>query len=187
MNEDLKLSANGERLIKAFESCMRAVPGGFKAYQCPADVLTIGWGHTNDHGRKFKKGDVWTQQECDRAFTEDMELFVQGVRKRVKVRLKQDQFDAVVSFAYNCGLPALGGSTLLKRLNAGDFGAAALEFHKWNKAKGKVLRGLVRRRASEALLFQGIRDLDYDGCPDGPMPQKVTKFTAGTPLASGNP
>ena len=67
----------------------------------------------------------------------------------------------------------LSRSTLLRRLNAGNRDGAALEFHRWNRAAGKVLKGLVRRRASEALMFQGIADLDFDGMPDGPMPQAV--------------
>jgi lysozyme len=84
------------------------------------------------------------------------------------------QFDALTSFTYNCGEGNLKKSTLLKKVNAGDFEGAALEFHKWNKANGKVLAGLTRRRASESLLFQGITDEDYDGKPDQhAMPQSV--------------
>jgi lysozyme len=89
-----------------------------------------------------------------------------------KVPLKQHQFDALVSFAYNVGVGNLRSSTLLRKLNAGDYDGAALEFHRWNRSKGKVLPGLVRRRAAEALLFQNIADLDFDGNPD-PMPQSV--------------
>jgi GH24 family phage-related lysozyme (muramidase) len=96
------------------------------------------------------------------------------------VPLKPWQFDALVSFCYNCGEGNLAKSTLLKKVNAGDFEGAALEFHKWNKGGGKVLPGLVRRRASESLLFQNITDADYDGKPDKvihpipePMPQAV--------------
>jgi lysozyme len=82
------------------------------------------------------------------------------------VPLRQNQFDALVSFSYNVGLPAFRSSTLLKKLNRDDYDGAAIEFHKWVKSGGKVLKGLVRRRASEALLFQGIDDLNYDGVPD---------------------
>jgi GH24 family phage-related lysozyme (muramidase) len=101
-----------------------------------------------------------------------------NVLKLVTVPLEPWQFDALVSFDYNTG--ALGKSTLLKKLNAGDFEGAALEFHRWNKGGGKVLAGLTRRRASEALLFQNIADENYDGKPDKvvkphpePMPQLV--------------
>jgi len=96
----------------------------------------------------------------------------------VKVKLKPWQFDALVSFTYNVGAGALAGSTLLKKVNAQDFEGAALEFHKWNKGGGKVLAGLTRRRASESLLYQGIKDANYDGKadpqpPKEPMPQAV--------------
>lgn len=158
--------------MKSFEGCHKSDGNLFKPYVCPGGVLTIGWGHTNHHGRRFDQTARWTQQECDAAFTEDMEGFASQVAALVKVPLKQHQFDALVSFAYNVGIGNLKISTLLRKLNAGDYDGAALEFHKWNRSKSKVLPGLVRRRAAEALLFQGIADLDFDGRPD-PMPQSV--------------
>ncbi|RXG88804.1 lysozyme [Bradyrhizobium vignae] len=145
---------------------MRAVPTGFQAYFDPVQVLTIGWGHTNDNGRTFKVGDIWTQQECDAEFQNDMQVFVRAVNSMVTVPINQDQFDALVSFAFNVGAPSLKGSTLLKKLNAKDYAGAAQEFKRWNKAKGKELPGLTRRRACEALLFQSIPDKNYDGIPD---------------------
>ena len=155
-------------------------PDRYAAYKCPANVLTIGWGHTGHHGRKFAGDDVWSAAECDAEFLSDMRIFEADVKRLVKVRLAPWQFDALVSFTYNCGAGALSSSTLLKKVNAGDFEGAALEFHKWNKAGGKVMNGLVRRRASELLLFQNIADDDYDGKPDkkieplpDPMPQSV--------------
>ena len=166
MNEDLTLTRAGANLIKHFESCRQKDGKHFKAYRCPANVLTIGWGHTNHHGRKFDSSSRWTQDECDAAFLEDMAGFEAAVRRLVKVKLKPFQFDALTSFAYNCGEGNLQKSTLLKKINRGDFDGAALEFHKWNKGGGRVLKGLVRRRASEALLFQDITDADYDGRPD---------------------
>jgi lysozyme len=173
---DLRLSACGAGLIKAFENCLRPVGGGkFRAYLCPAGKLTIGWGHTNDHGRRFDARAVWTQAECDAAFLEDMAYFENAVRRLAKVALTQCRFDALVSFAYNCGEANLARSTLLKKLNAGDFEGAACEFARWNRGGGRVLPGLVRRRASEALLFQNIPDRNYDGRPDRwpPMAQRV--------------
>jgi lysozyme len=161
-----KLADKGAALVKAFESCMKAVPGGFQAYLDPVGVLTIGWGHTNHNGRKFKSGEIFTQAECDAEFLKDMAVFEKAVNDRVKVPLNQDQFDALVSFAFNVGAGNLAQSTLLRKLNAGDFVGAAQEFQRWNKAGGKVLRGLTRRRASEALLFQSIPDKNFDGIPD---------------------
>lgn len=95
-----------------------------------------------------------------------MAIFEKAVTRNVTVQLNQDQFDALVSFTFNLGEGNLKQSTLLKKVNAGDFAGAAKEFPRWNKADGKVLAGLVRRRASEALLFQSVPDGNYDGVPD---------------------
>ena len=172
MNEHLKLTQAGADLIQHFEGCLKPHGELFHAYKCPANVLTIGWGHTQHHGRKFDASSRWTRRECDEAFFEDMETFERSVRELVRVPLEAHQFDALVSFTYNCGSGNLKKSTLLKKVNAGDFEGAALEFHKWNKAAGKTMAGLTRRRASEALMFQGLLDENYDGKPD-PMPQAV--------------
>ena len=95
-----------------------------------------------------------------------MAIFEKAVTRNVTVQLNQDQFDALVSFTFNLGEGNLKQSTLLQKVNAGDFAGAAKEFPRWNKAGGQVLPGLVRRRASEALLFQSIPDSNYDGVPD---------------------
>jgi lysozyme len=172
MNEHLKLTEAGAKLIQHFEGCLQPHEGKYKAYKCPANVLTIGWGHTNHHGRKFDATTKWSGEECHQVFLEDMEGFERAVRKLVKVPLTHCQFDALVSFTYNCGEGNLSKSTLLKKVNANDHTGAAKEFHKWNKANGKVLSGLTRRRASESLMCQGIPDRNYDGKAD-PMPQLV--------------
>lgn len=176
MNENMRLSPAGANLIKAFESCLRPIGGSkFTAYMDPVGVPTIGWGHTNHHGRKFRMGDVWTRAECDKEFASDMAKFENVVKQLVTVPLKQYQFDALVSFAFNCGDGNLAHSTLLRRVNARDFDGAAREFHKWNHGGGRVLSGLTRRRASEALLFQNIPDLNYDGKPDRVRPPTVAQ------------
>jgi lysozyme len=178
----MHISDKGLALVRAFESCLEPDGNGkFRAYLCPAKKLTIGWGHTNDHGMQFNAGTAWTQAECDAELASDMKHFEAVVDRLVKVELNQSQYDALVSFAYNCGDGALAGSTLLRKVNAGDFEGAAREFPRWNKGGGVVLKGLVRRRASEALMFQGIADEDFDGQPDKlivqkpqePMPQQV--------------
>ena len=178
MNEDRKLTQAGANLIHHFEGCLKKEGDKYKAYTCPAGVLTIGHGHTNHHGRQFNATTRWTREECDRAFAEDMEGFEKAVRRLVTVPLTAHQYDALVSFTYNCGEGNLAKSTLLKCVNRGDHKQAAAEFHKWNKANGKTLAGLTRRRASESLLYQGIPDADYDGKadprpPKEPMPQAV--------------
>lgn len=169
MNKNLRLSSAGANLIKHFEGCLQPHAGKYKAYKCPANVATIGWGHTNHHGRKFDLTTVWTLEDCDEAFLEDMEGFEKDVKRLVTHEINGFQYDALVSFAYNCGSGNLAKSTLLKKVNAGDFEGAAKEFIKWNKANGKVLNGLTRRRKSESLLFQGIHDDNYDGDPDMPL------------------
>ena len=84
-------------------------------------------------------GSRWTQKECDDVFMEDMQGFEKAVRRLVKVELEPWQFDALVSFTYNCGEGNLQKSTLLRKVNAGDFRGAALEFHKWNRGGGSPL------------------------------------------------
>ena len=181
MNDALTLSPAGLKLVRSFEGCEQAVKGSrgrFRAYVDPVGILTIGWGHTNATGRKIKAGDVWTQDECDEALREDMAKFESGVRALVKVELEQCQFDALVSFAYNCGVGNLKSSTLLRKVNRSDFSGAAREFAKWNKAGGRVLKGLTRRRAAEATLFQGAGCIAVDAREDGPMAQQVDAPTS---------
>jgi len=181
-NEALVLSRAGANLVRHFESCGHAAgPDRYTSYQCPAKVWTIGWGTT----RNVHKGMVWSTAQCDAAFMEDMREFESHVKRLVKVPLAQWEYDALVSFVYNVGAGALQKSTLLKKVNSKDMQGAALEFHKWNKANGKVLAGLVRRRACEALLFQNLPDSNYDGKVDkiapleDPMPQRVDSPNGG--------
>ena len=130
-------------IIKEFEGCK------LKAYKCPADVWTIGYGHTDG----VKEGDEITQQEADRLLAADVDLFTSGVQRLVTSDINRNQLGALVSFAFNLGLGNLRHSTLLKLVNAGDFVGAANQFPRWNKAGGKVLPGLVRRREAEKKLF----------------------------------
>ena len=130
-------------LIKEFEGCK------LKAYKCPADVWTIGYGHTDG----VKEGDEITQQEADRLLASDVELFTTGVQRLVHSDINRNQLGALVSFSFNVGLGNLRHSTLLRMVNAGDFVGAADQFLRWNKAGGKVLAGLTRRREAERQLF----------------------------------
>ena len=180
MKDALTLSPAGLKLVQSFEGCEKAVmgPRRFKAYLDPVGILTIGWGHTNATGRKFAADSVWTQAECDAALREDMAKFESGVRSLVKVEIEQCQFDALVSFAYNCGIGNLKSSTLLRKVNRRDFSGAAREFGKWNKAGGRVLKGLTRRRAAEATLFQGAGCIEVKAREEEPMPQAVDAPTS---------
>lgn len=148
---DFRLGPKGLALIKHFEE-LRLV-----AYLCPAKVWTIGWGHT----KGVKPGDTCTKEQAEKWLLEDCEEFERAVHMLVKVPITQNQFDALVSFTFNVGpdidadtiAEGLGDSTLLRKLNGGDYAGAALEFPKWNKGGGYVLPGLVRRRAAEQNLF----------------------------------
>jgi lysozyme len=139
----MKTSEEGRALIKKFEGCE------LKAYQCSANVWTIGYGHTQG----IKEGDVCTQEDADRMLEEDLEEFEGYVQEAVNVPLEQHEFDALVAWTYNLGPSNLRSSTMLKRLNDSKFDQVPLEMRRWNKAGGKVLDGLVRRREAESLLF----------------------------------
>lgn len=150
---------------KASDECIRLIQHyegvKLKAYKCPAGVWTIGYGHT---GKDVKEGMTISAQRATDLLREDVADFAADVNSLLKVRVTQRQFDALVSFAFNVGsdidlddIPeGLGDSTLLKFVNKGDFAKAANEFPKWNKANGKVLPGLVKRRAAERALFTGV-------------------------------
>lgn len=136
-------SRAGLPLIKQFEGCRLA------AYLCPAGVWTIGWGRTTN----VKRGDTCTQAQADAWLVAEYDAFEKKVSGLVRVPVTSNQLGALVSFAYNVGVGALGSSTLLRLLNAGDHAGAAAQFARWNKAGGKALAGLTKRRAAEAALF----------------------------------
>ena len=135
-------------MIKEFEGCR------LTAYRCSAGVWTIGYGHTGTvDGKAVASGMTITAAKATDLLKKDLAKFEAAVNAYVTAPITQNMFDALVSFAYNCGAGALKGSTLLKKLNAKDYNGAAAEFPKWNKAGGKVLKGLVRRRERERQLF----------------------------------
>lgn len=161
----MQISAKGLELIKSFEGYHRRLPNGdCTTYRCPAGVLTIGWGCTEG----IREGMVWTAAEAEEGLRRELAKFEAAVARLVTVDINQNERDALVSFAYNCGSGALGKSTLLRRLNKGDREGAAREFSKWTRGGGRVLPGLVRRRAAEAALF--LEPMDHAE-PD--MPQRV--------------
>jgi lysozyme len=165
----------GLRMIEAFEG----FPNGGKPYLCPAGVLTQGFGHTAAAGGE-PLGGQWSREKARQVLRDDLaRLYEPGVRRLLKRTPTQGQFDAMVSFAFNCGVDALRRSSLLKFFNRGEDAQAQGAFMLWVKAAGKTMPGLVRRRASEALAYRGFQDLDFDGRLDtgepayGPMPQAV--------------
>lgn len=139
-------------LIHSFESFRS------NAYKDPGSKnglpITIGWGSTSDiQGRPIKLGDVWTREQADSKFKQDIDRFSADVIAEAGPST-QGQIDAMVSFAYNVGIGAFRSSTLLKKHKAGDYKGAADEFGKWVFNDGKRMNGLVRRREAERKLYE---------------------------------
>jgi len=139
----MQTSNNGINLIKRFEGLR------LEAYRDSVGIPTIGYGHT--HG--VKMGDVITGAQADAFLREDLQVAELTINTNVKVKLTQGQFDALASFVFNLGSGNFVKSTLLKKLNTGDYAGAADEFGKWVNAGGKKSPGLVKRRAAEREVF----------------------------------
>lgn len=140
----MMISQVGINLIKSFEGCE------LSSYADPTGVLTIGYGHT---GVDVIAYEHITQARAEAILNQDLEKFVTGVSHLVSVPLNQNQFDSLVSLAFNIGLSAFKDSTLLQKLNQKDYAGAANEFPRWCHAGGRILDGLVLRRKAEQVLF----------------------------------
>lgn len=140
---EMKISEEGKALIKKFEGCE------LTAYQDAVDVWTIGYGHT----KKVCKGDCITQEDADKMLEEELTEYEGYVNDMVTVDLQQNEFDSLVAWTYNLGPSNLKSSTMLKEINAKNFARVPSEMRRWNKAGGKTLDGLIRRREAESLLF----------------------------------
>lgn len=176
----MKISDSGRERIQGYEGYHDPLPdGSCKAYQRvyhgKLDVPTIGWGCTEG----VKMGMIWSRQQAEDAFSKELSKFEDAVTRLVTVPMTQNEFDALVSLAYNIGIggkgkgekPGFSTSSVLSRLNKGDRVGAAKAFHLWNKAGGGVVDGLVQRRASEASLFQ--KPVSAPSKPS--MPQTVSE------------
>ena len=146
----MHISDEGLELIKHFEGCE------LEAYKCAAGVWTIGYGHT----KNIQEGDKWSQDKADFMLWRELEEeYEQYVHDYVHVPLNQSQFDALVSWTYNLGPANLKASTMLKKLNNGEYEEVPAQMARWNKAtvngKRTVLEGLTRRRKAEGQLFEG--------------------------------
>lgn len=148
----MQIGEEGLALIKYFETLF------LKAYLCPAKVWTIGWGST----KGVYEGMEITEERAKELLKEDVEESEDWVYKLVEPTLNQHEFDAMVSWTFNLGPTNLKSSTLLKRINSNDLGDVPYQMKRWVRAKGKVLKGLVRRRNAEALLWQGKDWRDFD-------------------------
>ena len=169
---NMKASKNCYDLIKAFEG-LHAVKadGTVRAYICPAGKWTIGYGST----KGVRSGMNITKQEAEELLIKDVAVFENVVNRLVKVPLTQNQFNSLVSFAFNVGEGNLSRSTLLRKLNNGDYDSIPSEMNRWNKARvnGQLtaLSGLTRRRAAEGALFS--MDAPLASQSKEIMPQKV--------------
>ena len=144
----MKTSQSGISLIKGFEGKR------LNAYYDGVGVWTIGCGTIKyPNGVRVKKGDTCTELQAESYLENDLVKFENAINRLVKVPLNQNQFDALSSFTYNLGETNLSSSTLLKKLNAKDYAGTADQFLRWNKAGGKVMNGLTRRREAERNLF----------------------------------
>ena len=144
----MKPSQSAYRLIKLFEGCK------LSAYKCSANVTTIGWGSILDaFGKPIKMGSKITQDQADALLEREVNIKALAVNA-LTTGVNQNQFDSLVSFAYNCGVGALSKSTLLKKIkfNPND-PAIHLEFMKWDKVAGKSVKGLTTRREAESKLY----------------------------------
>lgn len=143
-----RVSPKGIDLMCSFEGLE------LKAYDDGTGVCTIGYGTTvYPNGKAVQYGDQCTIEQAKRYMQFDLNRFEQAVSRAVQVPLRQNQFDALVSLAYNIGISAFQNSTLLKRLNTLDYLGASQQFDVWIKAGGKTVQGLVNRRAVEKALF----------------------------------
>jgi lysozyme len=159
-----------DNLLKKFEGCK------LKAYRCPANVCTIGYGHTSAAGAPMvNDGMTITQAQAEDILKRDLVKYEIGVMDLVKVKLTQNQFDVLVDFAYNAGVGNLKSSTMLKKINSGDLDAVPAELMKWTKGGGKVLPGLVRRRQAAGAWWsadQHVEEQEQRTDPD-PVPVRT--------------
>lgn len=141
----MSLSANGRALLKAHEQLR------LKAYPDGGGVATIGWGHTSG----VKLGQTITVAQAEKFLEEDLQTVYAGLGA-ITVPLNQNQFDALVDFVFNVGAYRFHHSTMLSKLNAGDFAGASKEFARWVYDNGQIVNGLVVRRKDEMDLFLSL-------------------------------
>lgn len=162
----MKTSARGVKLITDFE--------GFRstAYPDVAGIWTIGYGFT----KGVRQGDKMTRAQADRRLRDELIEYERGVSQACRIQPNQNQFDALVCFAFNVGVAGMSKSSVIKAHNREDYQAAARAFGLWNKAGGKVWPGLTRRRAAESALYLEPVPDEVSDPVEGPideMPQAV--------------
>lgn len=195
----MQINDAGLALVKAKEGYHTRLPDGrCTTYYCIAGKLTIGWGCTEG----IKQGDIWTEAQAEAALRRELAKHEGAVMRLVSVPLNENQFSALVSFSYNVGAGALAGSSLLKKLNKGDYAGAQKAFLDWNKftnpktKRKEYSRGLAIRRGQEAALFAESTPAEDEARggevamvqavepPKEPF-SPATKTTAGTIIGGG--
>lgn len=187
---DFNMGPEGLKLLKRWEGCK------LTAYKCSAGVLTIGYGHTSMAGSpKVKAGMKITQAQAEEILKRDLKKYEDAVRNGLRVPVSQKMFDAMTSLCFNIGPAAFQRSSVLKFTNRGDFHGAAARFKMWNKAGGRVLRGLTNRRHDEAELYiDGIDEIvpsvdASDVMPDIPRGKSfgssTTNWAAAASMTAG--
>ena len=143
------IGLKGIKLIKEFEGCR------LKAYKCPSNVWTVGYGSTfYEDGSKVKQGDIISQERANELFLQIVKKFVDGVDRMVTSKVTQNQFDAMVSLSFNIGLGGFKRSSVLRKVNINpNDETIGASFRLWRKGNGVVLPGLVRRREAEVKLY----------------------------------
>lgn len=170
-----RINAEGLALIKQWEGLK------LEAYQDIGGIWTIGYGHT----RTAKHGMTITEVDAEVLLRQDLYTFETAVAAAVHVHLTDNQFAALVSWAYNVGADAMRKSTLIRKLNEGDYAAVPGELAKWNKVRGKPVRGLANRRAAEAGLWaRGDYVVSRDTAPDDTLTAAQAATQTGTGRAA---
>lgn len=189
-----RINAEGLQLIKQWEAFIPSTYDDFDPPKKrrkiqPGDAvhgtLTIGYGSTGAH---VKPGMTITEAEASELLLDDLDRFERCVERKVVVPLNENQFAALVSFCFNVGEGAFGGSTLLKKLNKGDYNSVPAELAKWVTSKNKRMQGLVNRRAAEAGLWAKgsfVSSNTVDAKPAKPPVLTIDNAVkVGTPLSA---
>lgn len=152
--DNRRINADGLALIKEYEGLH------LKPYRCPAGIWTVGYGHT----RGVMDGMTITAQEAEELLQDDLRMIERAVCRLVRVKLSDNQFSALVCFAFNVGVGSFERSTLLRLLNRGWYDQVPAQLLRWNRAGGEALGGLTRRRIAEGQLWKRADSLS-DGFP----------------------
>ena len=181
----MRMTEEGLALIKRFEGYRG------KAYRDATGIWTIGYGHTSMAGAPAVAGGLEiTREQASEILARDVATFTRDVKASLRVELSDRQFSALVSFAYNVGTGNFRGSSVLKAVNAGDLDAVPRRLQLWTKAGGRVLPGLVKRRAAEAQMFLDASSIDGPPPPveklDGkPLHKSTTSLAAVVSALAG--